>query len=103
MQEKWVWVVTPESTPALSRVFSNQEDAENCFREMVKTYGLVDFGESEDARIEEALQDGCGYDAPGSFAAWLSKKTAMHAWKMPGVRYDIGDLESYRKVNERMR
>ncbi len=55
---KWVWVVTPESTPALSRVFSNQEDAENCFREMVKTYGLVDFGESEDARIEEALASG---------------------------------------------
>lgn len=50
---KRVWIVTPESTPALSRVFSNQEDAENCFREMVKTYGLVDFGESEDARIEE--------------------------------------------------
>ena len=54
-------------------------------------------------RIQEALDDGCGYDAPGSFAAWLSTKTAMHAWKMPGVRSDIGDLESYRKVNERMR
>ena len=53
-------------------------------------------------RIQEALEDGCGYDAPGSFAAWLSTKTPMHAWKMPGVRYDIGDLESYRKVNERM-
>ena len=23
-------------------------------------------------RIAEALEDGCGYDAPGSFAAWLS-------------------------------
>ena len=54
------------------------------------------------ARIQEALEDGCGYDAPGSFAAWLSTTTPMHAWKMPGVRYDIGDLESYRKVNERM-
>ena len=54
------------------------------------------------ARIQEALEDGCGYDAPGSFAAWLSTKTPMHAWKMPGVRYDIGDLESYRMVNERM-
>ena len=54
------------------------------------------------ARIQESLEDGCGYDAPGSFAAWLSTKTAMHAWKMPGARYDIGDLESYRMVNERM-
>ena len=51
-------------------------------------------------RISQALEEGCGYDAPGSFAAWLSKKTPMHAYRMPGKRYDIGDLESYRKVNE---
>jgi len=49
-------------------------------------------------RIQEALDDGCGYDAPGSFAAWLSKKTTMHAWKMDGKRYDIGDVESYERV-----
>jgi len=49
-------------------------------------------------RIQEALDDGCGYDAPGSFAAWLSKKTTMHAWKMDGKRYDIGDVESYESV-----
>ena len=51
-------------------------------------------------RITEALADGCGYDAPGSFAAWLSEKTLMHAYRMPGKRYDIGDLESYERVNE---
>ena len=28
-------------------------------------------------RIQEALENGCGYDAPGSFAAWLSKQTPM--------------------------
>lgn len=49
-------------------------------------------------RIEEALNDGCGYDAPGSFAAWLSHQTPMHAYKMPGKRYDIGDLASYEEV-----
>lgn len=54
---------------------------------------------SEDiARIPEALNDGCGYDAPGSFAAWLSTKTDMYAYKMPGHRYDIGDLKSYEEV-----
>ena len=59
------------------------------------------FYKSEDlGRIDEALTDGCGYDAPGSFAAWLSKKVKMHAYRMPGKRYDIGDLESYRRVNE---
>ena len=56
---------------------------------------------SEDvARIAEALEDGCGYDAPGSFAAWLSKKVDMHAYLMPGHRYDIGDIASYEAVKE---
>ena len=52
-------------------------------------------------RIEEALQDGCGADAPGSFAAWLSRKVPVHAWKMEGKRYDIGDRESYERVREK--
>ncbi len=51
-------------------------------------------------RIPEALEAGCGYDAPGSFAAWLSERTAMHAYVMPGKRYDIGDLKSYQHVQE---
>ena len=49
-------------------------------------------------RIQEALNSGCGYDAPGSFAAWLSKQTPMHAYKMPGKRFDIGDINSYEYV-----
>lgn len=48
--------------------------------------------------IQEALDHGCGYDAPGSFAAWLSKQIPMHAYLMPGKRYDIGDLNSYEYV-----
>ncbi len=51
-------------------------------------------------RIQEALDDGCGFDAPGSFAAWLSRKTPMHAFVMPGKRYDIGDIKSYEYVKE---
>lgn len=47
------------------------------------------------ARIPEALAAGCGYDAPGSFAAWLSGRTPMYAYLMPGKRHDIGDLKSY--------
>jgi glucose-1-phosphate thymidylyltransferase len=50
------------------------------------------------ARVEEAIADGCGVDAPGSLAAWLSERTAVYAWEMPGPRYDIGNLESYEKV-----
>ena len=51
-------------------------------------------------RIGEALEAGCGYDAPGSFAAWLSKQTPMHAWIMPGHRHDIGDMASYEAVRD---
>ena len=50
------------------------------------------------SRIQEALDAGCGYDAPGSFAAWLSGMVSMHAYVMPGKRYDIGDMKSYETV-----
>lgn len=53
----------------------------------------------EDAkRIGEALADGCGYDAPGSFLAWLCQKAPVYAMEMPGSRYDVGNLESYNKI-----
>ncbi|WP_026516975.1 nucleotidyltransferase family protein [Butyrivibrio sp. MC2021] len=59
------------------------------------------FYKSQDIkRIGEALLEGCGYDAPGSFAAWLSGKKDMYAYVMPGKRYDIGDVASYEKVKE---
>ena len=51
-------------------------------------------------RIPEALDAGCGYDVPCSFAAWLSSKTPMHAYVMPDKRYDIGDMKSYTLVQE---
>ena len=54
-------------------------------------------------RIQEALDDGCGFDAPGSFAAWLSKHVDMHAWCMIGKRYDIGDIASYEAVKEKFK
>lgn len=52
------------------------------------------------ARIPEAIESGCNVDAPGSFAAWLSHQTKVHAWVMPGKRYDIGDAASYAAVQE---
>ncbi len=55
---------------------------------------------SDITRIGEALEDGCGFDAPGSFAAWLSRQTPMHAWKMTGGRHDIGDMKSYEAVRD---
>lgn len=48
--------------------------------------------------VQEALSAGCNTDAPGNFASWISKHTILHAFLMPGKRYDVGDLESYKKV-----
>lgn len=54
-----------------------------------------------DARlVKEAIESGCGIDAPGSFIAWLCQRTEMYAWEMPGHRYDIGNLESYEEVKK---
>lgn len=52
------------------------------------------------ARVAEAIEDGCGVDAPGSMVAWLCRKVPMHAMEMPGSRYDIGNLESYETVKQ---
>lgn len=62
------------------------------------------FYKSEDiADIEAAVKDGCGTDAPGSYVAWLCQKTEVNAMEMPGSRYDIGNLESYEKVQKEYR
>ena len=57
------------------------------------------FYTKEDAKLVQAgIDAGCGVDAPGSYIAWLCKQTDVHAMEMPGKRYDIGNLESYEKV-----
>ena len=55
----------------------------------------------QDARlVKSGIAAGCGTDAPGSYVAWLCSQTAVHAMAMPGRRYDIGNLESYEKVQK---
>ena len=48
--------------------------------------------------VKVGIDSGCGVDAPGSFIAWLSAQTPVHAWEMPGHRFDIGNLASYDQV-----
>ena len=50
--------------------------------------------------VKEGIAAGCGTDAPGSYIAWLCTKNAVHAMEMTGHRYDIGNLESYEKVQK---
>ncbi len=59
------------------------------------------FYSKEDAKlVKKGIEEGCGVDAPGSFMAWLCTQTVVYAFEMPGKRYDIGNLESYRQVQE---
>ena len=53
--------------------------------------------------VWEGIAAGCGTDAPGSFLAWLCTRRPVCAWPMPGRRYDVGNLESYRAVQESYR
>jgi glucose-1-phosphate thymidylyltransferase len=48
--------------------------------------------------IHTAVTNGCNYDAPGNLAHYLVPRTTLHAWPMPGHRYDIGDIASYDHV-----
>ena len=55
---------------------------------------------SDTRLVRSGILAGCGTDAPGAYAAWLCAQVPVHAMLMPGRRYDIGNLESYRKVCE---
>ena len=50
--------------------------------------------------IRECMDHGCGFDAPGNLAHYLTDVTALHAWPMPGSRFDIGSMDSYREAQE---
>lgn len=53
---------------------------------------------ADSKRIAEAIESGCGTDAPGSFISWLSNVTNVYSMEMPGKRYDIGNIQSYELV-----
>ena len=58
------------------------------------------FTRKDVCKVAEGIVAGCGTDAPGSFIAWLSSQVPVHAMKMPGKRYDIGNIQSYSQVCE---
>ena len=53
--------------------------------------------------VRVGIAQGCGTDAPGSYIAWLCTQAPVHSMEMPGRRYDVGNLESYRQVQETYR
>lgn len=58
------------------------------------------YTKEDSKKIPQAIKEGCGTDAPGSYIAWLCKNSVVYAMEMPGKRFDIGNLESYKKVQE---
>ncbi len=58
------------------------------------------YTKSDAKLIQKGIDSGCGVDAPGSYIAWLCTQVPVHAMEMPGKRYDIGNLESYEKVQK---
>lgn len=53
--------------------------------------------------VKTGIAEGCGTDAPGSYIAWLARRVCVHSMVMPGSRYDIGNMESYERVQKTYR
>jgi dTDP-glucose pyrophosphorylase len=51
--------------------------------------------------IRDCMNHGCGFDAPGNLAHYLVDKTTVHAWQMPGSRFDIGSMDSYEEAQRK--
>ncbi|MBP1541476.1 MAG: NTP transferase domain-containing protein [Prevotella sp.] len=48
--------------------------------------------------VRRAVADGCGKDAPGNLAHYMTEHTTMHAWPMTAGRFDIGSPDTYREA-----
>lgn len=48
--------------------------------------------------VRGSIAHGCGTDAPGNLAHYLVEHTTLHAWPMPGGRFDIGSLDTYEEA-----
>lgn len=53
--------------------------------------------------LNAAIEEGISTDAPGSFVSYLCRRSTVHAFLMPGKRYDIGTIEGWQKLRESYR
>ena len=51
--------------------------------------------------IKGAMAHGCGFDAPGNLAHYLTDASVLHAWPMPAGRFDIGSLDTYEEAKKK--
>jgi glucose-1-phosphate thymidylyltransferase len=52
--------------------------------------------------VQRYLEGGHSKDAPGYYLQWLVTQVPVYGHVLPGEWYDIGDLDSYRRADERM-
>ena len=64
---------------------------------------LYFYTEEDLGKIQSAIEEGCGVDAPGSLVAWMCAHSRMYSMEMPGHRFDIGNLESYETARNNYR
>ncbi|QGH36211.1 NTP transferase domain-containing protein [Gracilibacillus salitolerans] len=50
--------------------------------------------------FKQYLAEGNNPDAPGNFIPWLIQHKQVYAFTFEGLRYDIGTIDSYNKVQE---
>ncbi len=53
--------------------------------------------------LKDAIKEGISTDAPGSFVSYLCRRSTVHAFLMPGRRYDIGTIEGWEKLRDSYR
>lgn len=50
--------------------------------------------------IRDCIESGCPTDAPGNLAQYIYQHSVLHAWPMNGERVDIGNLETYNRIQK---
>lgn len=50
--------------------------------------------------IDSCLKERGNVDSPGAFASYVVSHSIVHAYKMPGRRFDIGSKEDYLNINK---
>ena len=87
-----------KGTSCIMRYYEPSEEKPACPKSHWCCPPFYFYRRSDVPLVKVGIDSGCGVDAPGSFIAWLSAQTPVHAWEMPGRRYDIGNLASYEEV-----
>jgi glucose-1-phosphate thymidylyltransferase len=50
-------------------------------------------------QIQQYINDGNNPDQPGRLVQWLYPRTSFYVWKVPGIWYDVGSIETLEEAN----